>query len=228
MKRKVMIFKTALCFLLLWFPLTAVAQDSVVHGDIEFEEDTKTTDPYAETRDDLIARLNTLSSFTTNPNTELDFDSIALNEQHFVHLNALYLYCSVNKGTCSEVLDTVLELDIIKSQLDGSAECTNMKHFWKTWIANDMQKRHQYQVKTGYLKETEDFKKNNLPRYLRCSQTVADALKNSAGTATTLEFFTNRYHLPSVPRQAITNTLGLLEDAKKNNVNLLFVTGTKR
>ena len=228
MKRKVMIFKTVLCSLLLSFPFSVAAQDSVVHGDIEFEGDAKVRDPYSETRDDLIARLSVLSQFTAKPISEPDFESFALGEPHFVHLNALYLYCSVKKGTCPDVLDTVLELDIIQSQLEGNAECSHMKHFWKTWIANDMQRRHQFQVKTGFLKDTEDFKKTTLPRYLRCSQTVAEELKSTKKTATTVEFFTNRYYLPSVPRQAITNTLGLLEEAKKNNINLLFVTGTKR
>ena len=206
---------------------SALAEEDVVHGEIEFEQHVKKKKTYEDSQDELIDILSELSSFTANTSEEAGPPELKLLQDHLLLLNALYLHCSVTKGVCPSVLDTILEFDVIKSRVSGKSSCNTMKQFWKSWIANDMQKRHQFQVKTGFLKKTDAFKKQQLPRYLSCSDTVARALEENA-EATNAEYFQKRYHLPSVPRQAVTDTLGKMEKAKSKEVNLLFITGTDR
>lgn len=88
------------------------------------------------------------------------------------YLSALYLYCSIKDGVCPEVLDVILTQDIINSVNAKKAECPNLKAFWKSWIANDMEKRHSYKVKMAYANQTASFKKDVRPQYVKCTETV--------------------------------------------------------
>ena len=224
------IFTLVSCCICLTAPTTATAQTddsgSVVTGEIIFEENVKRTKTYVDTEAEVIDKLDALAAYSRAPSGLPELQDLEFEDDHLLYLNALYLFCSVNRGTCPEILDSILETDIIRSAVEGNAQCITLKKFWKSWLDNDMQRRHQYQVRTGYLRETEAFKKNELPRYLRCSETVKKEL-STLGEQTPEEFLKERYHLPSKEVEAFTDTLGTAETARKEKVDLIRATGTR-
>lgn len=200
--------------------------DSVMRGEIEFEQDIEQVKTYADTEQEAIDKLQALAAYTRQPSGPAPLAELELEDDHLLYLNALYLFCSVQRGTCPEILDAIMEMDIIRSATRGTPECHTLKRFWKSWLDNDMQRRHQYQVRTGYLRKTEEFKKKELPRYLRCSETVQNELA-SLGDQSAEEFLKERYHLPSDIVEAVTNTVGTAQSAQDEKVNLLHATGAR-
>ena len=97
------------------------------------------------------------------------------------YLTALYLYCSIKYGVCPEILDSILTHDLINSSISKKSSCTNMKSFWKAWLANDMEKRHSYSVKIAFANDTAAFKKNKRNQYIRCQETITNEVATPLG-----------------------------------------------
>jgi hypothetical protein len=166
------------------------------------QEIKKKVDPYQLAQDNSIAYFkNFESALSSNGATQP-----ALSSAELLHLNGLYLFCSLQSGTCPEVLDAILEIDIFNSGKSGKADCPVMKSFWKSWISNGLEKRHQHKVKIGQMEATTDFKKNVLPKYLRCTTTVQTELSTTP--------ITKRYGSGSLAKTAVSNTRQKLEQLK--------------
>jgi hypothetical protein len=140
----------------------------------------------------------------------------AIGSAELLHLNGLYLYCTLQNGTCPEVLDAILEIDIFNSSKSGAKDCPIMKSFWKSWIANNLEKRHQHGVKIGQMDITTDFKRNVLPKYLRCSATVQDELSKNPAS--------KRYGSGSLAKGAVTSTVQKLEHLKQTVPDVFAAT----
>ena len=113
-----------------------------MRGEIVLEKADKKKNPYTVNQDSLIEYLDALpTKLAELKNTGEALRS--LEDGEVSHLAYVYLYCSIKRGICKEVIDAVLEIDIANAALEGAASCPTMKRFWKVWIENDMEKRHR-------------------------------------------------------------------------------------
>jgi len=166
---------------------------NVQSGEITMEQDHKITDSYESQQDKSIEFLKKIQSIAAAGGS----GSVAMPEESILsYLNVAYLYCSVTQGTCPQILDSVLEADVINARSKGAAAgCPIMTSFWKLYIRNDMEQRHNHFVKTGFLSLTDDFKRKERPTYIKCKDTITSILadpekatryKNNSATVTSL------------------------------------------
>lgn len=168
-------------------------------GGIEFDVSKNDTSP-AEVQDQAIGLLEEFTKSKTLPE---------FNANHINYLNSVYLYCTLNKGTCSLPLDALLEIDVARSQKGGKAECPTLTKFWTSWLKNGFEEKQSYNVKTAFLSVATQFSNSERPKYIQCLSTVTKILE--AGSA------------PSGSRAQ--EFLEFLKAIKASNVNV-FSTGT--
>lgn len=137
-------------------------------------------DPYEVTQENLLKKLSEYAEVIKNGSTP---EMLVLDPAELQHLAGSYLVCSLKKGTCPEVLDGILEIDFLNALRSRSNSCKNMKGFWGSWIKNEMEKKHQMYIKTGFMKKKEYFDKNQRSRYIRCSLTVKKMKQEFASAA---------------------------------------------
>lgn len=201
-------------------------ENNTISGRIDVDlvvKKKKQRDPYEVAQDStidyfkgLVKKTEGLAKGETSQITPL-----ATNE--LLHLNGLYLYCSIHNGTCPDVLDAIMEADVINSKLSGKVDCPILKSFWKSWITNKLEKRHRHHVKTGFMHQTTAFKKNILPRYLRCTDTVEKELADGNGKSNA-DFFAARYSERSLKKDPLVQIVNKLEVMKQNIPNVFIET----
>ncbi len=182
------------------------------HGSIEIQEEAKIEYSYAKTQDEALAfvtgvynRALALGQGKTAP------ASVELSQTAAHYLTTVYLYCSVRAGTCPSILNLILENDLINSQISKKPECPAMLKFWSTWIAGDMEKRHQFLVKMSFMNATTDFKTRSRPRYIHCQDTMKQEI--STGTPD-VAFFKARYAADSENLSAIKRAVAIVDEVR--------------
>jgi hypothetical protein len=216
----------AVLFITLIASVLSADDNTIQSGEIKIEQEEKKVDSYFETEEQAIVEFDKLLSFTESKDLKSIPDNLKLSDDILVHLNAYYLYCSTSRGVCPHILDAILEFDLINSRKNKVAACPNMLKFWKLWLDNDMEKRHQYQVKTGYIQQTTEFKNKVRPMYLKCQGTINDLLKLE--NVDDNNYFINRYSENSAIIKSIENVLKDLKQAKDSNINFMISTGLKK
>jgi len=201
-------------------------KEKIISGTVEVdlaEQKKKKVDPYVSAQDNTIAFYQKLlkhaESLAKGGKEKVSF----LASPEVLHLNGLYLYCSIQNGTCPEILDSILEIDVINSKLSGKVSCSSLLTFWRSWKNNKLEKRHKHHVKIGFMKQTSNFKREILPRYYRCSRTVSDELAKGESLSTQ-EFFAQRYSDDELYKEAIEQTLEKLVAMKKSIPNVFVET----
>lgn len=219
-------------FLSIGLALTSLLTSASLHaqprpstsGEIVLEDTSQNRSTFRVVQDQAIAFARSLDTEFGRLATGQSMEQITLpTESVLLHLTAVYLYCSVQQGVCPQLLDAILEIDVANSRLQGRASCPTMKQFWRLWVRNDMEERHKYQVKTGFLNETAEFRQKIRPRYIQCEATVAEAIK---GDGSNSAFFAKR--LSGERRQLATHLTRYLELVKAEVPNVFVATGARR
>jgi hypothetical protein len=201
-------------------PLVAQERKPDLMGVISSSQTTDTRTPYNRTQDEVIEYFSTLQQDITSPAALTKRPP--LDPSWINYLNAAYLYCSVNVGVCPYIIQSIFEVDLINSKLSGSAQCPNMLAFWKGWVDSDMENRHKYLVKTAYLNTTDEFRRNERPKFLQCKKTIGDIL---AGAGETQGFFMKRYQPNSESAVSIAKTVQLFQELKRTVGNVIVAVG---
>ena len=180
------------------------------------EKRKKTTDFISELAKsfDSIAKGNPVIL----PTMSQDLENAGLNftKDALVNMTIAHLRCSIAEGVCLPVLDTVFELDLMNSAKSGTASCKNMQLFWKLWLENDMEKRHQHQVQIGFLKDTEVFNRDVRPQYIKCKETISKLLEESTQIGAQA-FLKERYAQHPEKIKSPELTLKIFEALEKSN-----------
>lgn len=113
------------------------------------------------------------------------------------YLSIMYLNCIIEKGTCPELLDSILEFDVINSKIDNKVSCPNMLLFWKAWLDNDMEKRHQHHSKITQVQKIDEFNRTKRKNYTKCKDTITALIEADKNTSNE-EFFKKRMALAAV------------------------------
>ena len=210
-------------FMLSLFALSSPAPAQQRHeqtGTLNMVIEDKSKDPYKESQANAMEAMNALSKKIE----ELKTGSISRAERpkdSGVHyLTGVYLYCTITKGTCPEILDSILEIDLINSRIEKKASCPTMLSFWKDWQANDMEARQKFMVRLGYLGITNDFNRNVRPAYVKCQETIAGRIDDQASDA---DFFRKRYGADQSPEQSVRKTVEYLQ-AVSTSIGDVFLT----
>lgn len=135
------------------------------------------------------------------------------------HLTGVYLYCTITKAVCPEILDALLETDLINSRISKKAECPTLLTFWRDWQANDLEARQKFLVRIGNLGTTGDFTKNMRPKYIKCQDTIREA---TAGAGSDAEYFRNRYGSASSPEASIKKAADYVKTIAEHSSNIFF------
>lgn len=167
--------------------------------------------------------------FSSNSNEKLNTTFIELTDSQLLYYASAYLYCITKKGTCPFLLNALLESDLMllcnfenkKCQRPKKVACRNMTRMWKIWIDNDLEQRLNHNIPIGLMGKNNDFKQNEFPKYLKCSQTllpeVKAALKNK-------NYIKKRYKSVDI-KEDIEKTISFLKAIKKNIGNIIVAQG---
>lgn len=136
------------------------------------------------------------------------------------YLAVLYLHCVARNGTCSFILDSILEADVIASRVDDKAKCPSMKSFWKNWLAMELEERGKFLVSVATGLEMASFNSNERPRYVNCRPTVAAILEDKEGLA-------KRYGTGTPASEVVGRLMALLKEVKEDRVDIFGATGVK-
>jgi len=194
-------------------------------GDIILEGPEKKVSVYEMTQDNAIEAIQYLQQQSRAALSGAGPGSIPnLTPDVQDYLTGVYLYCSVQRGTCPFVLQAILEIDIINARLSGQNTCPNMQGFWRRWLENDMENRHRHSVRTGHMHATHNFNQTVRPRYVKCQETVAQEISGNPGSSS--DFFRHRYRENSESARDIATTVALLEQIRANIPNVFRATGS--
>lgn len=214
---------TTLTFLLLFFPCFSYAQ-GVQSGEFVLETTEKKVDPYENNQKEVVKYLNNLKS-TVSLLSQGKPASIAKPAGHFYkYMNAIYLDCAKKRGICPIFLDSILEIDVINSKKEGKVTCGVSKRYWKSWIANDIEKRIGHNVKTALVNKTKNFNKQERPKYIKCKDTIQKILDESKDIPTK-DFFIKRYKDNKDIVKAIAISSKYVETTVKKVPNIYFKVG---
>lgn len=175
---------------------------------------------YKEIQDSAIA---TISKFHADiASRSVANSKILFNERELYYLNGVYLYCTLKNGTCPYILETILETDILNSQIDGKASCPHTLRFWQEWIDNSFEDRVNYNLGTGFLTKYQDFKKNIRPRYLRCSVAVEREIKKDMSST---DYIAARYAPGSEVAHNVKRTFAYLTAIREEVPEVFIASG---
>lgn len=193
------------------------AERPELSGEISFEEEDKVEGGYAVSQNraievfkNLLGQIDTLRTLGTANIESMDDSTIQ-------YLTAVYLFCTINQGTCPVLLDGLFELDAIESKFRGVSQCPRLSRFWNLWLKNDMERRQEFLVKTGYLNVADEFKRNKRGRYIKCKDTLEKEIDFKRPSAA---FFAARYGEGSQELHSLNQTVALLEKIKANVGNV--------
>ena len=216
-----------LCAFLL--PSPAVAQGKPAIGEAHHSQagvmnlnvEEKAKNPYKENQKQaiehikaLLARLNELKA-----GKDSRIDSASDGAIHY--MTGAYLYCTLTKGACPELLDPLFETDLINSRISKQAECPNMLKFWHDWQANDMENRQKFLVRIGNLATTSAFTANVRPRYIKCKESIDNELRTGKTNA---DYFRQRYADSDDSRAASLKKALELTEAFEKSIGDIFAT----
>jgi hypothetical protein len=172
---------------------------------------------YIEIQDETIKNIENFYGMITTDGAKPT--AVNFPDTNLYYLNGVLLFCSVKNGSCPFLLDTILEIDVFNSQLDNKVSCPHMLRFWQEWIDNSFEQRLSYSLGTGVLKKYQDFKTQERPRYLKCSNTVQNLVVPGASID---EFMKTRYELQTPIIAAFKKTMAYLR-AIREEIDDVFV-----
>jgi hypothetical protein len=191
-------------------------------GSVEFEEIQADQGPYVEIQDKTIAYFQELAASGDKLANGTAQEVPALDDNKLKFLNEIYLLLTLKKGSAPLILDALLEIDVINSRIKKSAECPNLKTFWKFWLHDDMEKKQNYMINTGLMNVAMQFSRTERPKYIKCDETVRAEIDAAADDS---QFFKTRYAAGAVHREILNRAAKLLEEVKKQVPNVFVANG---
>lgn len=189
---------------------------NIISGEIKLETEAKAKDPYLSAEDSATKYFETLQN-TVRSLASGNSQNVPLPDEDALRfITVSYLFCSVNSGVCQYFLDSLLEADLINGRINKTDDCKTLRSFWKEYIANDLENRHKYATKIGFLAETGEFNARTRPKYIKCKNTVR-SLRTGSGADS--EFFRARYS-GGKNQQAISDTLEYIKALKTKKINV--------
>ena len=193
-------------------------------GEIALEVEDAAESGYSSSQKKALETFNRVLEQLDSLRKEGTADIPVLDDNAIQYLSAVYLFCTINQGTCPVVLDALLELDLMESMFRGSVQCPRLTTLWKLWLKNDMERRQEYLVKTAYMNVSDEFKRNKRGRYIKCKETLESMLNFEQPRA---QFFSARYQEASPELSSLKQMVALLETIKSKVGNVYDAVGVQ-
>lgn len=187
---------------------------------VELQQE-QNADEYADTQLSTVKFFEDLNSSIKSLSSGGSASPKYLNAGEIHYLTGVYLHCAMKNAACPMILDAILELDVIDAKLNNNNECKNLLALWDRWVKNDFEKRLNYSLTKGLARFLE-FKKNQRPRYLRCTKTVEEETKFTGSTA---DYFKKRYALDTPASTRVSKFLQYLHAIQEKQINVFVATG---
>lgn len=194
-------------------------------GSIDLEQDKVSLDPYMVSQDAALALFKSMEGIAKQLSQAGTTSSLAVSDDVVNYLTGVYLYCSIRNGTCPVVLEALFEIEVINARSSGKSECSVLPRFWKIWVKNDMEKRQEYSIATGFLDASQKFKDEVRPKYVRCNESLGQEL-GGAGNITS--FFKDRYREGTRAAALPGKMVALIELLKAKVPNVFYATGAMK
>ncbi|NMC63658.1 MAG: hypothetical protein GYA55_10900 [SAR324 cluster bacterium] len=195
-------------------------------GSVDITMDEKTKDPYKESQIKALGYLKLLKQKIEALGNGTSISQIEKPSNDVLHyLTGIYLHCTILKGVCPEILDSLLEVDLINSRLAKKAECPSLLGFWKHWKANDMEARQNHLVRIGFLAISSEFTRNTRPKYIKCQESIESMLDANMPDA---DYFKKRYEGESQSENAVSQSIKYVETASQTIPNIFTALNNMR
>ncbi len=140
-------------------------------GEISFEADEK-KNAFTTSKGTALAYIASASEKLKGGATTIS----APSDNDLSYFNAVYLYCTINSGTCPAPLDALYAIDLINAHSSKQPQCPVLTRFWKLWLANGFEDRQRYMIKTAFIGATNTFTNQVRSRYIKCVDTIKEDL----------------------------------------------------
>lgn len=197
--------------------------------EVELTEKETKKDPYKDQQNEVISIFESLAKAVDQQSPQkiaTTGGAGIIPENLLLYLNSAYLYCMIAQGTCKEMLDSILEIDILNSLADNKATCLNMLRFWKSWLDNDMEKRHEHHTKIVHVNQVIKFNKEVRPQYTSCTKTVEGLLSFQAKDQSDQDFLKQRYS--KLKENYAQKSLDFLKNIQEKVPNIYHEVGLKK
>lgn len=202
-------------------------KNTTQQGIIALEQDEVKQNPYQKTQDDAIKYMTTLQQALPKlmASNSVTIPTIAPDVAQYI--GACYLLCSIKKGICPQFLEALREADTINAitgQNQENAVCNTMNEFWSGWLALDMQKKLDHQVKLNQISQRNKFNRDILPPFLpkKCDLEIRSIAKKAA--ADKKGWFIKRYSDGSQISTSIKYVTDMVKYFRAKNVDVFAST----
>ena len=137
------------------------------------------------------------------------------------YLSVLYLYCTVKKGPCPFILETLLDSDIIAARSEKAVTCTSMTRFFKGYLSNALDDRAKFLYSVTQGLEMATFNTDSRPRFIECRETVAAILEDK-------EVVAQRFGEKGSSIATVEALNSLLKDVKSEKTDIYVATGVSK
>ena len=137
------------------------------------------------------------------------------------YLSVLYLYCTVKKGPCPFILETLLDSDIITARSEKTTTCTSMTRFFKGYLSNALDDRAKFLYSVTQGLEMANFNTQSRPRFIECRETVAAIVEDKEAVA-------QRFGEKGTSVATVEAFNSLLKDVKSEKTDIYVATGLSK
>jgi hypothetical protein len=158
------------------------------------------------------AQLQTIVTTSGEGKTpELDQNTVS-------YLSVLYLFCSVKRGPCPFILETILDSDIAASRADKEVKCALMSRFFKSYLSQSLDERGKFLFSLTEGLEIAKFNTTERPRFVECKETVSAMLADK-------EVLSQRFGSKGTSVETVATFRALVAEIKDQKVDIMVATG---
>lgn len=164
--------------------------------------------------EDWSAKLNTIVAGSGEGRVpDLDQNTVS-------YLSVLYLFCSVKRGPCPFILETLLDSDIAMARADKESKCPLTKRFFKSYVSQSLDERAKFLFSLTQGLEMAKFNTNERPRFVECKETVSAIIADK-------ELLSQRFGQQGSAVASVTEFRILLSEIKEQKVDIFVATGVR-
>ena len=136
------------------------------------------------------------------------------------YLSVLYFFCTVKEGPCPYVLESILDVEILRARATKQVSCSSMQRFFKGYLKHALDERGKFLYPLTRGLEMANFNEQSRPRFLECKDTVAAILEDK-------EVMAQRFGEKGQALESLGKLSALVRQVKSNKTDIYVATGLR-
>jgi hypothetical protein len=136
------------------------------------------------------------------------------------YLSVLYFYCTLRDGPCPFVLESILDVEILRARASKEISCSSMQRFFKSYLKHGLDDRGKFLYPLTRGLEMANFNEGSRPRFLECKETVAAMLNDK-------EIMAQRFGEKGEALGSLSKLADLVSQVKNNKTDIYVATGLR-